>query len=181
MTTDKRLQRSSESATARFKFLSAIIEAPQHFKTDEQLRSALRSQGGFANYKNAEHGINNYSLNALKQAADKTINGGFKALDLLRTHAKEALLAQEKAYTAREGRNKTDLEARSIHLKEEIQALKEDLETLTWALAKSLSQSKNYAKDSNIASISARCKKEQNELIVMLSTRLRLNRKNITE
>ena len=181
MTTDKRLQRSCESATARFKFLSEIIEAPQCFKGDEQLVSALRSQGGFANYKNTEHGINSYSLNALKQAADKSLNGGFKALDLLRTHAREALLAQEIANTAREGRNKADLEARIIYFKEEIQALKEDLETLTWALSKSLSQSKSYANAANVASVSARCKKEQNELITMLSTRLRLNRKNLTE
>jgi len=173
MSLDKRLKRSGKSVAALFELLKEIAASPQDYRGDTSVVDALSSQGALAGFTSAERGIVACSLNTLKRAAEHSIEGGFGALDSARTVAKEALDSSRKPLGLRDRRNKDGLKKQLAEVKEQVQKLKEDLEILTWALAKALAHARTYAARTNHPATEYLCKKELGELLNMLSFRQR--------
>lgn len=67
------------------KLLLSVIDNPQNYKNISTIKIALISQGALANYSDEE--IPACSLNTLKSACERNLEGGFEKLDLLRINA----------------------------------------------------------------------------------------------
>ena len=84
---DKRSERSSRSVINLRDFLRQVCKSPDAYKKDEDLRAALKSQGGLAKYTNNDFDIIPSSINTIKRVSYEAIDGGFEALDDLRKGA----------------------------------------------------------------------------------------------
>lgn len=170
MKVDKRVQRNTESFNALCGLLKEVIRNPAPYGRDGTLREALRSQGSLAKFESSTLGIVASSLNTMKRIAERGSIGGYADLDLLRIRAQEAI-EKEAAKTNRPKRNtKSELEKRISELKQERLRLQEDLLLLTYVLEKSLTQARNYASQASDPAILIRCKREQRDLLDMLSS-----------
>ncbi|MFB9133579.1 hypothetical protein ACFSJQ_09870 [Vibrio olivae] len=68
-----------------------IIQDPNSFKNNEMVKSALKSQGNLAKFKDQERDIVSCSLNTLKSACESLFDQGFSELDYLRKSALDAI------------------------------------------------------------------------------------------
>jgi hypothetical protein len=167
---NKRINNNNQSITSLRDLLRDISSRPEAFSEDVEIIQALKSQGSLAKLSIKLMGIYQSSINTQKRIADNILEGGFEELDQLR---KAAIMAVENlAYANKQ----PDKETRSgllltvAKLKSENQCLKEELLLLTLAFDKSLRQGVRYASQAD-ASIQALCKKEQRELMDILSLR----------
>jgi hypothetical protein len=76
---------------------------PSKFVDDQDLRSALDSQGALAKFSRPSKNIVALSLNTLKRRSDELLTYGFSGLDCDRRHAKDAI-EREQTRAARAGR-----------------------------------------------------------------------------
>lgn len=175
MGVDRRVRRSVASIQARVAFLQEVLVCPDKYQDDHLLKKAVVSQGAFAKYQNAKAEILACSLNTLKNLADDSISGGFQALDMLRVRVKEATAGVPKVLQNADRKTKAGLEKQVVDLKRQVGDLKEDLEILTWALSKSLAQARNYAAQTKSGIVQSLCRKEHQELLIMIASRQRIN------
>lgn len=97
MSIDKRVIQNQASTHAARQILRSIVSAPAQFIEDENLKKALKSQGGLAKleYETQIDGKTirklPMSLNTLKTYTDEIFDEGFEGLNHLRLRAIEAL------------------------------------------------------------------------------------------
>lgn len=167
---NKRINQNNQSITSLRDLLRDISSCPEVYLKEVEIIQALKSQGSLAKLSIELKGISKSSINTQKRIADNILEGGFEELDQLR---KAAILAVESIAYANK---RPDKETRSgllltiAKLKLEKQFLKEELLLLTLAFDKSLRQGVRYASQAD-SSIQALCKKEQRELMGILSLR----------
>jgi hypothetical protein len=168
MRIDPRVDRHRKSLVALEAFLKEVCAKPRDFTADEELCTALKSQGALASLERTDRGIMPGSINTFKRNAD-VILGGFSALDGLRLKAKAAIDALKerprRAYGTRGA-----LEAEASELRRELETLREDLVISTQVIGLALQQGRSYA-DSAGPDVVARCQKEQRQLLAFLATR----------
>lgn len=101
---DPRTLRNIKSVEALIELLRGIISEPQTFINNQELFSALRSQGGMAKYSDTTRNVSPSSINTLKRIANEHFDGGWKRVDSLRDDAFSILEANKKS-TPRAERN----------------------------------------------------------------------------
>lgn len=104
-----------------------VIKRPKQHCADEELKRALKSQGGIAKLEREITGdrgetfkIFPMSLNSLKTYADSTLPGGFRALNDLRLKAGEALELAEKRGERANKRSRSGLVLKVAELEHEL-------------------------------------------------------------
>ena len=167
---DKRIEKSNQSLLALSSLLREVINHPETYIHDQQLNTAFNSQGALAKFSNTSKGIFSLSINTQKRIADSIINGGYEGLNKSRINA---LLALESSLHTNKKPNKetkAGLLLVNQQLEKEMQSIRHDLLLLTLAFEKSLRQGAVYASRSD-SPTQALCKKEQRELLDMLTLR----------
>ena len=181
MIVDKRVGRNTQSVFALRDLLRDAMQNPAAYLENNDLQTALKSQGALSKYGDESKGVCPSSLNTVKRIAEIALEGGFDALDRLRAGAFDAI-ASEKAKGLRSNKvGKIGLAKRVKELELENQALREDLLLLTLAFEKSLAQGKNYAQTADGDAVMALCKREQRELLDSLSLRKHPVATNVTK
>lgn len=151
--------------------LVQIIQRPQQFSKDADIRSALKSQGSLASVNlsvEVEQGESlqtfPMSLNTLKTHANENLVGGFKALNELRLKAINALEFAEKREQLANKRTKSGLAKKVAQLEFELEIQRQTNVILLRALSEAMHQftSIRDASDDNI-----RAKRTQDALQVL--------------
>jgi hypothetical protein len=126
---DKRIEKNTNSAINKKKYLEDIVSDPTCFLKDIiRIETVLKSQGAFseyeATYKNYELG--GMSLNTLKRISNNVFIGGFDALERLRLLALETLRHKQNATQVKKRSKKTvtGLEIRVIELESDVESLR---------------------------------------------------------
>ncbi|HEY9269144.1 MAG TPA: hypothetical protein VIO39_06820 [Methylotenera sp.] len=167
---DKRIEKSNQSILGLRSLLRDICMNPGNYLKDENLTQALKSQNSLSKLSVPEKSISPSSINTLKRTSESILEGGFEALDALRKSALNAI--ERKMYESKQPdkETKTGLSLTIKKLEHEKQSLRNDLLLLTLAFEKALRQGARYAllADSNTQE---KCKKEQRELLDILSLR----------
>jgi hypothetical protein len=167
---DKRIEKNNQSVLKLRDLLRDIITLPSKYLEETLILQSLKSQGALAKLSDESRGIFPSSINTQKRIAENIVEGGFEALDKLRV---KALFAVEKmAHTNKQPdkETKAGLSLTINQLQSEIESIRYDLLLLTLVFEKSLRQSARYASQAN-TSVQALCKKEQRELLDMLTIR----------
>jgi len=181
MTLDKRVERNTQSVIALQELLRDVISNPTSYTNHSSLRDSLTSQGSLAKFNDESKCIFASSINTIKRIAEASLNGGFDSLNRLRIGAQESLAKEESKKTRSNKVDKIGLVKRVNELEDENQSLRQDLLLLTLAFDKSLAQSKIYAQKTDISAVAALCKREQRELLDMLSLRQHPITTNVTK
>lgn len=163
---DKRVERTASSIIALRDFLRDVCEKPEAYKADQPLRKALQSQGGLANYANAELGICATSINTLKRGSADVIDGGFQALDNLRKGALERIEDVEQRTDKSNKRTRSGLAKRVSELEEETIILEQTNYFLVQAITEAISDVKSVA---NVGDQLARTQRSQEVIRKLLS------------
>lgn len=162
--------KSHTSVKALHKLLSEVAAKPSSHANFPGLLQALSSQRGLAAWKDENLGIHKTSLNTLKQAADRVLEQGFAGLDQLRRASLHGTSELQTSSSAQRSDTKASLTEQVRALKATNDLLREDLMFLSDRLMEAMRQSRSYAADAP-ASVAARCKKEQHELLRSLGLR----------
>jgi hypothetical protein len=170
MNEDKRIIKNRESIHALSEYLRNIIDSPNLFIKNEALITHLKSQGSLAKYSHPEAGIYPTSINTLKRICNSSFPGGYISFDNLRTLAYSALTQELQKESRSNKQTKAGLAKRTQELESINTMLRQDLSILTWGLRKLLFQGKNYATRSHNPDLIALCKKEQSEILKLLSS-----------
>ncbi|WP_029654872.1 hypothetical protein [Marinobacter daepoensis] len=124
---DRRVEGNLASTQAIRKILLAIIETPDQFCEDEDLKQSLKSQGGIAKLK-YEVVIDQkdvykgpMSLNTLKRYAGDLFDRGFEDLDQLRIKALEAIQTHLDREIRPDSRSRAGLLLKVQELEEELE------------------------------------------------------------
>lgn len=181
MSIDKRVERNIQSVMALRELLRDVVKNPSSYSHQDTLHQALRSQGSLAKFHDESKGIAPSSLNTIKRISESALEGGFDALDRLRTSAQQALAEVLLRGTRSNKVDKIGLAKRVKELEVENQQLRQDMLLLTLAFEKSLAQGKNYALKADGAAVAALCKREQRELLDTLSLRQHPVATNVTK
>lgn len=122
--------------------LVEAIKRPQHHYSDQELRKALKSQGGIAKLERvviSDRGealqVFAMSLNSLKAYADSHLPGGFKALNDLRLKASEALEFAENRGERANKRSHSGLRLKVAEVEHELELHRQSNMLLLKALA----------------------------------------------
>lgn len=167
---DKRVEKNNQSVLNLRDLLRDITLSPDKYLEQTLIIQSLNSQGLLAKLSDKSIGIFPSSINTQKRIAENVVDGGYDALDRLRINA---LLALEKKTHTNEQPNKETKAGLLLTIKKlesEKQSIRNDLLLLTLAFEKSLRQGARYASQAE-TSIQALCKKEQRELLDILSLR----------
>lgn len=169
MPRDARVKRSETSVAALHAALEDALTNSHQYSSNLEFVKSLKSQGALAEYSDRSRGIQVSSINTMKRNADRVVPGGFLALDDLR---KRVIVAFARETTQRVPRRKTkdELLQREADQKAVEITLREDLELLTFALDRALTQAIAYAARAD-ATVAALCQREQREIFDMLSLR----------
>ncbi len=169
MKVDQRIEKNSKSLLALEALLLEVLQDPALFVGDLNLIAALKSQGGLAKFESLERGILQSSTNTMKRISERVLPEGFRRINRLRTEALGSLIA----FKAREEHsNKPTKASLTLRLKEidgQLQQALQDAWHITMAFEKSLSQGRRYAEQAGNPAVLALCKKEQEELRLVLS------------
>ncbi|NUU34329.1 hypothetical protein [Pseudomonas sp. C2B4] len=147
------------SVKALHSLLVKIIQHPQQFIAEIELREALKSQGKFAGLRHTfslDHGeltqTSPMSLNSLKAHADNTIAGGFKALNDLRLKTLEALEFAQKRQERANKRTRSGLSLMVEQLEQELVMQRQTNVILLRAMSEAMTQFKSIrdASDDNL-------------------------------
>lgn len=150
--------------------LSDIAENPKNYLQQKSLVTALRSQNSLANFIDLSFEIIGSSLNTQKKISENVLDGGYEQLDKQRKSALFALQRIEEKNKKPDKASRLGLLNEVKLLKSEIQTLRNDLLLMTLAFDKSLLQGARYARQSS-PSVQELCKKEQRELLDILTLR----------
>lgn len=162
--------KSHSSVKALHKLLGEVAAEPSTHANFPGLLQALRSQRGLAAWADENLGIHKASLNTLKQAAHSVLEMGFTGLDQLRRACLHGTSGLQASSSAQRSDTKASLTEQVRALKATNDLLREDLMFLSDRLMEALRQSRSYAAEGP-ASVAARCKKEQRELLKSLGLR----------
>lgn len=167
---DKRVEKNYQSLTALKDLLNEIIQFPENFLNQQAVLDALKSQGTLSKFHDPLKGILPTSINTQKRIAESIIDGGYETINKLRTAAQ--LSIERKYYENKKPKSdsKTGLSAKIEQQNKEILLIRKDLLLLTLAFERSLTQGLNYATKADHATL-ALCKKQQRELLDILSHR----------
>jgi HPt (histidine-containing phosphotransfer) domain-containing protein len=157
-----------DTVEALDKLLREVISSSSTYVDDAELRQALTSQGRLAKLSIPEKNIAAISLNTLKVSADEYLGGGFKALDLLRLQALQALNHRAEL-SQRKPRSKAALKTEVELLKDEISGLNEDLHHITKAFSRALKDVRRYAEASGLPYLREQWAEEERNLRAMAS------------
>lgn len=166
---DKRVERNNQSVVALCKFLREIIHEPTKFKEDDELRNKLKSQGGLSQYCNEKRGIYVSSINTLKRICEKSLEGGFNALDRLRVAAIQAMEDEKQKINRSNKITRTGMNKRIAELEVENQVLQQELLLISHLLERSMQQGRLYAEQSTHNNVLIICEKEQKEIRAFLT------------
>lgn len=169
MKTDSRLGKSKASVFGIKKLLTAIVLHPASFTADATLTNALKSQGALAKLEKPDYGITPTSLNTIKRASDKELNGGFDELNNLRIQALEKILNHNAQIQKTKKPTKASLQDQITTLRIELQQALQDLWHLTMAFERALAQGRHYAEKADSSSILDLCEKDQRDLRIIFS------------
>lgn len=140
-----RQTREPAGLNALHELLTVIIQKPNIFKNDLNLRHALHSQGGFASLEytfkdlsGIQHITQPMSLNTLKSYANSNLGGGFKKLDELRRMALDKLQLLEKPEPEINKRTKIGLTGKVVSLEHELEMHRQANEVLVRALTSAM-------------------------------------------
>ena len=166
---DKRVERNTQSVFALRDLLQEILQEPATFIEDASLLKALRSQGAISKYHNENRSIYISSINTLKRICEKSLEGGFDALDRLRTAALQAI-EDEQQKTKRSNKiTRSRMSQRIVELNAENQLLQQELLLMSQLLEKSMRQARHYADQAMHENVRMLCEKEQKEIRAYLS------------
>ncbi|MEX3999803.1 hypothetical protein AB4Y38_12990 [Paraburkholderia sp. EG285A] len=159
--------KSSSHAKYLSELIDKIIEEPNKYNKDENLRTALRSQGAFSRYSTTtRRGV---SLNTLKAQANIDVIGGFSNLDRRRQEARrlveDSLVETEK----RDYRSKSAVSNRNKELQQDIIRLYCDMWQLTSAFGRALEYYTECANESGNPEVIQLCKKHIRQLYEVVS------------
>ena len=166
---DKRVESNTKSLFALRDYLQELIKNPSTGVVDEKLQSFLKSQGALSRYENKSLGIFASSINTIKRICEKSVDGGFDALDRLRIAALQAL---ENEHCKNIPSKKTTQRSMADHineLKSANQILQQDLLIMTQLLETAMRHARYYASQSMQDNVRVLCEKEQKEIRVYLS------------
>lgn len=181
MSIDKRVERNTQSVLALYQLLRDVVSNPALYTHNKLLRDSLISQGSLSKFNDESMCIIASSLNTIKRIAEATLDGGFDSLNRMRIGAQESLIKEENKKTRSNKVDKIGLSKRVKELECENLSIRQDMLLLTLAFEKSLSQGKIYAQKTEIPAVIALCKREQRELLDMLSLRHHPITTNVTK
>lgn len=167
---DKRVGKNNQSVLNLRDLLRDITTSPDKYLEQTLVIQALNSQGTLAKISDESKGIFPSSINTQKRIAENIIEGGYQALDQLRINALLAVEKKKYANKQPDKETKAGLLLTIKQLESEKQSLRNDLLLLTLAFEKSLRQGARYAYQAD-TSTQVLCKKEQRELLDILSLR----------
>src|SRR3990167_6968628 len=166
---DKRVENNTKSLFALRDYLQELIKNPSTGVVDEKLQSFLKSQGALSKYENKSLGIFPSSINTIKRISEKSLDGGFDALDRLRSAALQAL---ENEHCKNIPSKRTTQRSMADHineLKSANQILQQDLLIMTQLLETAMRHARYYASQSMQDNVRVLCEKEQKEIRAYLS------------
>lgn len=169
MSIDPRIERNTRSVFALRDLLREIIQNPCSFADNEILIKALESQGAISKLSDTGRGILASSLNTVKRVSNHVLEGGFDALDSLRTAASDSIDEHKAKMQQSPKTTKASLQIELQENKKTLQQILEDLFLVTAALDKSMKQSRSYAKRAASPAVLALCEREQRDLLASLS------------
>jgi len=172
---DKRVKRNIQSTVALRELLHEVIQEPSKFSEDDALRNALKSQGAISRHCNEKRGICISSINTLKRICDKSLDGGFNALDRLRVAALQALKDKQQKTNRSNKITRGGMDQRIAELEFENQILQQELLMISQLLEKSMRQARLYAKQSSQNNVLMVCEKEQKEIRAFLTLSTKKN------
>ncbi len=164
---DKRVLRHTQSVFSLYDFLQSIIRAPAHF--DRTLIKHLKSQGALSKYCDESKGIYPSSINTLKRICEKSLDGGFDALDRARQAALQAIDNETHKQQCGKKITRIILQQRINELEMSNQVLRQELLLLSFLLEKSMRQARHYAEQAMQEHVRLICEKEQKEIRSFLS------------
>ncbi len=166
---DKRVERNTQSVFALRDYLQEVLQEPSRFIEEVLLLTALKSQSAVSKYHNEKRSIYISSINTLKRICNKSIDGGFEALDRLRIAALRAI-EDEQQKTKRSNKiTRRGMSQRIIELNAENQILQQELLLISHLLEKSLRQARHCADQAMHDNVRMLCEKEQKEIRAYLS------------
>ena len=151
--------RNVQSVLALLNLLRRVVEHPEEFHSDVEMREMLSSQGALAAFERAGKGIWGMSLNTQKKATEVAA-GSYKVLNELRKRARTALSNEDARQAPVREATKKGLAEEVLRLKGEMRLLEQDLSRLTLALTRVSELAVSLAKDVGTQEAQVYCKKE---------------------
>jgi hypothetical protein len=111
------------SVEALVELLRAVVQSPGSFVEDTKLRAALQSQGSLAKFSDKSRHVIGTSINTLKRRSDKSVDGGWSAVDRLRRSAIAAIQGFEV-------RQRNSTKSTKVGLKQLVQECERKIEQL---------------------------------------------------
>ncbi|MFM0126709.1 hypothetical protein [Paraburkholderia sediminicola] len=156
------IDENSNHASYLSSLLDKIVQEPNQYKADSELRAALRSQGTFARYSaNERRGV---SLNTLKAQANVGVIGGFPNLDGRRQRALKLIEESLVDTSKKDYRSKSAISKRNKELQKDLIRLYCDMWQLTSAFGRALEYYTECAKESGNPEAVDLCKKHIRQL-----------------
>lgn len=166
---DQRKALSEESLRRLHAFLLEVRSNPSKYIEDQELLTALSTQGRLAGLERSEAAIKPMSLNTAKRAAEGALEGGYGEIDRLRLQCAEVLVdLRSRSQTKSPRETKKGLRERKDAVERQLLLLSEDLQLATSLIRECLRQARAYA-DRADAATQALCVKEQRDMLRMLS------------
>lgn len=166
---DKRVERNIQSIIALRELLHEVIQDPANSEHDKELRDALKSQGALSKYRNEKHSIHTSSINTLKRICEKSLEGGFDALDRLRVAALQAIEDEQQKSNRSNKITRGGMSQRISELEVENQILQQELLLISHLLERSMRHARLYAEQSMQKNTRILCDKEQKEIRAFLT------------
>ena len=166
---DKRVECNTKSLFALRDYLQDIIKNPHLGISEEKLQLFLKSQGSLSKYENTSRGIFASSINTIKRISEKSLDGGFDALDRLRISALQALENERCKNIPSKKTTQRSMADHINELKSANQILQQDLLIMTQLLETAMRHARYYASQSMQDNVRFLCEKEQKEIRAYLS------------
>ena len=159
---------SSTSVKNLHALLIKVHAAPEEYRADEKLRSALLTQGALAKLDYSNPLITPMALNTLKSVANDVIDGGYRTVEACRLSALE-LLALLPSPSSRGPRTKDGLKSRTEFLEKQVAQYEEDLFHLSKAFWRSITEMRSLAQKSRSSALIEECAETEELLRGMAS------------
>lgn len=121
---DKRVERNTQSVIFLKNMLKDVCQNPSDYVNDLYLTKSLKSQGAITKYTNEDKCIYGSSLNTVKRISDDCIEGGFQALDKLRSTAYDSIIQKKEKENDSNKTTKIGLVKRVNELEQELLLLR---------------------------------------------------------
>jgi hypothetical protein len=163
---DKRVERNTQSVIFLKNMLKEVCQNPSDYVNDLYLTKSLKSQGAITKYANEEKGIYGSSLNTVKRISDECIEGGFQALDKLRSTAYDAIIQNKERANDSNKTTKVGLVKRVNELEQELLLLRK----INYSLLQGIARASNALQSiSQVSDEKARNIKTKQTLMALAS------------